>query len=59
MTIDKTRLPVPQGELPRFAPVPRQCQRHDGWTAERQRRFIAALADTGSVRAAAHNTNLH
>lgn len=27
--------------------------RHDGWTVERQRAFIATLADTGSVREAA------
>lgn len=47
-----TRLPVPAGELPAFTPVPRKCQRHDGWTPERQRDFIAALADTGSVEAA-------
>lgn len=38
--------------LPAFTPVPRQCNRHDGWTADRQRRFISALADTGSVEAA-------
>ena len=47
-----TRLPVPVGEIPDFAPVPRKCQRHDGWTPERQRAFIEALADTGSVEAA-------
>lgn len=46
------RLPVPAGELPAFTPVPRQCERHDGWTPERQRAFIEALADTGSVAAA-------
>jgi hypothetical protein len=46
------RLPVPAGELPAFIPVPRRCQRHDGWTPERQRGFIEALADTGSVEAA-------
>jgi len=46
------RLPVPAGELPAFTPVPRQCNRHDGWTPDRQRRFIEALADTGSVEAA-------
>jgi hypothetical protein len=46
------RLPQPTGELPAFTPVPRQCERHDGWTPERQRAFIAALADTGSVDAA-------
>ena len=38
--------------LPGFTPVPRQCPRHDGWTDERQRAFIEALADTGSVAAA-------
>jgi hypothetical protein len=46
------RLPVPAGELPPFTPVPRQYERHDGWTPERQRGFIEALADTGSVEAA-------
>jgi len=46
------RLPVPAGELPAFTPVPRQCNRHDGWPPDRQRRFIEALADTGSVEAA-------
>lgn len=43
---------VPAGELPAFTPVPRQSQRHDGWTPERQIAFIEALADTGSVEAA-------
>ena len=42
----------------KFAPVPRKCKRHDGWTADRQRRFIEALADLGSVRAAAHAINM-
>ncbi len=46
------RLPVPAGELPPFTPVPRKSERHDGWTPERQRGFIEALADTGSVEAA-------
>jgi len=35
-----------------FAPVPRQCARHDGWTPARQKAFIDALCDTGSVRTA-------
>lgn len=36
-----------------FDPVPRKLERVDGWTAERQRAFIAALALTGSpIRAA-------
>jgi hypothetical protein len=52
------RLPVPAGELPPFTPVPRQTQRHDGWTDERQREFIEALADTGSVAAACKAVNM-
>ena len=42
----------PRGELPPFTPVPRQTHRRDGWTKERQRAFIEALADTGSVASA-------
>ena len=33
---------------PAFAPVPVRA-RHDGWTVDRQRTFIAALAETGCV----------
>lgn len=58
MTIDKRRAAPRAGQLPAFTPVPRQCQRHDGWTDKRQRRFIEALADTGSVKAAAHRVNM-
>ena len=54
----ETRLPVPAGQLPPFTPVPRQTQRHDGWTPERQHAFIEALADTGSVKAAAAAVNM-
>jgi hypothetical protein len=36
-----------------FAPVPRLKERHDGWKPEIQRAFIEALAETGSVKAAA------
>lgn len=43
--------------LPEFEPVPRKF-RHDGWTPERQRAFIAALADTGSVSRAAAMVNM-
>lgn len=46
------RAPVPPGEIPAFDPVPRQKVRRDGWTTARQRAFIEALADTGSVDAA-------
>ena len=47
-----TRLPVPD-----FTPVPRRY-RYDGWTPERQRAFIAALAETGSVKAACRRINM-
>ncbi|WP_375398506.1 hypothetical protein [uncultured Sphingomonas sp.] len=55
----QNRQPMPCDEIviPAFAPVPRK-HRHDGWTAERQRAFIEALADTGSVRAAATRINM-
>lgn len=43
--------------LPDFQPVQRKY-RHDGWTPERQRAFIAALADTGSVSRAAAMVNM-
>jgi hypothetical protein len=46
------RLPVPD-----FAPVPRKY-RFDGWTPERQRAFIAALAETGCVTRAAAMVNM-
>ncbi|AKM07206.1 hypothetical protein [Pelagerythrobacter marensis] len=59
----ETRQPVQEilrsgGELPAFTPVPRKCRRHDGWTETRQRRFIEALADTGSVDAACRAVNM-
>ena len=44
--------------IPDFAPVPRVYDRHDGWTPERQRAFIGALADTGCVRRAARMVNM-
>ena len=42
----------PHGAFPQFAPVPLRA-RHDGWTPDRQRRFIEALATTGCVTEAA------
>lgn len=56
----QNRVPVPAGErppLPDFAPVPRRY-RHDGWTPERQKAFIEALADTGCVSRAARMVNM-
>lgn len=56
----QNRVPVPREtrDLPDFEPVPRKTNRHDGWTPERQKAFIAALADTGSVRRAARMVNM-
>jgi len=39
-------------QVPSFVPVPVRARR-DGWTAERQLTFIAALAQTGSIGQAA------
>lgn len=44
--------PLSERPLLAFAPVPRQTRRLDGWTPDRQRDFIEALAATGSVTAA-------
>ena len=45
--------PDPATEVPAFIPVPIARHRHDGWTAQRQHDFLAALATTGVVSAAA------
>jgi len=37
-----------------FEPVVRKCKRHDGWTADNQRRYILGLAETGNPEQAAH-----
>lgn len=44
-------------EIP-FTAVQRRRNRRDGWTEERQRAFIAALARCGSVSAAARSVGL-
>lgn len=41
----------------RWVPVRRRA-RHDGWTEEKQRRFIEVLADTGLVGAAAKDVGM-
>ncbi len=48
----------PARTLPDFRPVPRAKLRDSGWTPERQRAFIEALADTGSVKSAARAVGL-
>ena len=40
-------------DIPPFAPVRQSRPRHNGWTAQRQRLFIAALMQTGMVADAA------
>ncbi|MFC4293053.1 hypothetical protein ACFOWX_11570 [Sphingorhabdus arenilitoris] len=42
-----------------FTPVPRKRSRADGWSAARQREFIAALADCGIVSAAAERVGMN
>jgi hypothetical protein len=42
------------GDLLDFEPVPRKTKRVDGWSPEKQRAYVAALAATGSRRRAAH-----
>tara|TARA_R110001592_G_scaffold108798_1_gene304001 strand:+ start:172 stop:981 length:810 start_codon:yes stop_codon:yes gene_type:complete len=43
---------------PDFTPVPLKYYRHDGWTPERQRAFIDALAQCGSVPNAARSVGM-
>jgi len=57
MTKRKGGLPVEKPPVPDFAPVPRKY-RYDGWTPERQKAFIEALAETGSVTRAAAQVNM-
>ncbi len=53
----ETRTPVAREDLPAFEHVPVKY-RHDGWTPARQKAFIGALADTGSVSRAARYVNM-
>lgn len=53
----KGKPPAPRPDTPAFEVVPRKY-RHDGWTPERQRAFISALADTGVVTRAARRVNM-
>ena len=51
------RSSVPLVRIPRFHPVP-LVRRADGWTVERQVRFIGYLAQTRSVAAAARAVSM-
>ena len=44
-------------DVPQFDPVPVQ-PRHDGWTPERQRRFVEALAATACVAESARSVGM-
>ena len=52
-----TDSPHPDDDPLVFTPVP-ASSRHDGWTAERQRTFIAAVAEHGGVAAAARSVGM-
>ncbi len=52
MTYRSKRTPIGETIAPQFTPVPMLRNRHDGWTPERQRMFIMALAVVGQVEAA-------
>ncbi|HET8612388.1 MAG TPA: hypothetical protein VFL92_06440 [Sphingomonas sp.] len=43
---------------PDFTPAPSATRRYDGWTPERQRAFVKALAEIGSVRRAARRVGM-
>ena len=45
-------------DAPEFTPVPMARARHDGWTPQRQRMFIAALSATGTVNSAARSVGM-
>lgn len=53
-----TRNDAPEPVIP-FEPVPRRRNRRSGWTPERQRAFIAALACCGCVSVAARYVGLN
>lgn len=44
---------LPEDDILAFVPVPMARARHDGWTPERQARFVEALAIMGVVSRAA------
>ncbi len=53
--------PVPDDDpahLADYQPVTLHRQRHDGWTAERQRTFLIALAETGCISEACRLTGI-
>ena len=60
-TLPAAAFAAPEADIPvpiPFTPVPRRRARRHGWTEERQRAFIAALARCGSVSAAARDVGM-
>jgi hypothetical protein len=47
-----------ENPLAHYQPVTLQRTRHDGWTAQRQRTFLAALAETGCISEACHEAGI-
>lgn len=62
--MDESRTPPPAAAFTEadahlhFTPVPNARARHDGWSAERQRAFILALAESGVVSTAAKRVGM-
>lgn len=52
-SLRQAKTPDERARFLNFKPVPRERERADGWTPERQRAFIEALADCGVVSRAA------
>ena len=48
----------PQAHPLAFTPVATASRRHDGWTPDRQRKFMAALAVSGGVGGAAKSVGM-
>lgn len=52
-SLRQQRTPAQRARLLHFTPVPRERNRADGWTPDRQHAFLEALADCGCVSRAA------
>jgi hypothetical protein len=58
MTQIRAPFRLDETSIPEFTPVPMQRNRHDGWTPERQARFLRALSVAGTVDEAARITGI-
>ena len=50
--------PADENPLADYTPVTLQRTRHDGWTADRQRSFLTALAETGCISVACEQAGI-